>query len=450
MIFKRSRGSGAVQAPEPRETNTGADLEHVVGGIARQAAGLGKESAELNGLIDDLAAMGGKQAATFKALAEEIDGMVRANREIEQATRASSESARRARQTVEQVGHGVIAVTDNLSEVAAAANDITQIALQTRLVAFNAAVEAKRAGEAGRGFGVVAEAVKDLAAKVEQSSKQIMSTVTQLEERIKILADEIQSKDSAQKGRDGTFDAAVSEVEASVSEIAATAQKNLAACAGVLESVRGLSEQVGQTATSLQNARKRTEGFLSLSESMIELAAESGIRTEDTPLIESVVEAARQIGELFEEGVRSGRITLAELFDDQYQPIPGSNPEQYLTRFTEFTEQVLPDILEQGLSWTPKAVFFAATDMRGYLPVHNRKYSKPQGADPVWNTANCRNRRIFSGRTEMAAINNTNRFLLQTYRRDMGAGNYVVMKDLSSPIWVDGKHWGTLRLGYQF
>ena len=86
-----------------------------------------------------------------------------------------------------------------LRDVARAATDITQIALQTRLVAFNATVEAKRAGEAGAGFAVVAEAVKDLAAKVEQSSKLIMSTVTQLDARIDSLAASItDNQDAAQ------------------------------------------------------------------------------------------------------------------------------------------------------------------------------------------------------------------------------------------------------------
>jgi methyl-accepting chemotaxis protein len=89
-------------------------------------------------------------------------------------------------------------------------------------------------------------------------------------------------------------------------------------------------------------------------------------------------------------------------------------------------------------------------DRNGYLPTHNRKFSKPQGADPVWNAANCRNRRIFNDRTGLAAGRNTRRFLLQTYRRDMGGGNFVLMKDLSAPIFVRGRHWGGLRLGYRF
>ena len=44
---------------------------------------------------------------------------------------------------------------------------------------------------------------------------------------------------------------------------------------------------------------------------------------------------------------------------------------------------------------------------------------------------------------------NTKPFLLQTYRRDMGAGKFVLMKDLSAPIFVNGRHWGAFRVGFR-
>ncbi|HJV84917.1 MAG TPA: methyl-accepting chemotaxis protein [Noviherbaspirillum sp.] len=453
MILRFRRAAPPAEpAVEPTSASSSPDLERIVSDVAHQASGLGKESANLNGLIDDLALMSRQQAETFKTLAAEIDAMVHANLAIEEATKVSNESVRHARETVEQIGQGVIAVTDNLSEVADAANEITQIALQTRLVAFNASVEAKRAGEAGRGFGVVADAVRDLAAKVEQSSKLIMSTVTQLDARIKALANDIQSRgrDRKDDSENSSFHAAVSEVERGVAGIATTAKKNLEGCAGVLDSVRGLSEQVTGTATALQSARKRTEGFLSLSESLIEMTAESGIQTEDTPLIEAALGAAGKICALLEEGVRSGQLSEADLFDGKHQPIPGTNPEQFMTRFTPYCEKVLPNILEDILTWSPKVVFGVVTDSHCYIPTHNRKFSKPQGSDPVWNQANSRNRRFFTGRTESAAIKSRRKFLLQTYRRDMGGGVHAVMKDLSVPLMVNGKHWGALRIGIQF
>ena len=67
----------------------------------------------------------------------------------------------------------------------------------------------------------------------------------------------------------------------------------------------------------------------------------------------------------------------------------------------------------------------------------------------MWNTANCRNRRIFDDRVGLAAGRNTKPFLLQLYRRDMGGGKSVMMKDLSVPITVRGRHWGGFRMGYR-
>ena len=84
-----------------------------------------------------------------------------------------------------------------------------------------------------------------------------------------------------------------------------------------------------------------------------------------------------------------------------------------------------------------------------YLPTHNPEYSKPQGADPAWNASYCRNRRLFNDRAVHKVAANTKPFLLRTYRRDMGGGKFVLMKDLSSPIFVNGRHWGAFRIGFR-
>lgn len=55
-----------------------------------------------------------------------------------------------------------------------------------------------------------------------------------------------------------------------------------------------------------------------------------------------------------------------------------------------------------------------------------------------------RTKRIFNDRTGLRCGKNTEIFLLQTYKRDTGE----VMHDLSSPIYVNGKHWGGFRIGY--
>ena len=167
-------------------------------------------------------------------------------------------------------------------------------------------------------------------------------------------------------------------------------------------------------------------------------------------MIALVQDLAGRIAQQFEAAVDQRRISLEALFDTQYTPVPGSDPQQVITGFTKLTDEVLPPIQEPVLDRDPRIVFCAAVDRNGYLPTHNARFSRPQGTDPVWNAANSRNRRIFGDRVGLKAGRNTRPFLLQVYRRDMGGGAFVMMKDLSAPITVRGRHWGGLRLAYRF
>ena len=170
----------------------------------------------------------------------------------------------------------------------------------------------------------------------------------------------------------------------------------------------------------------------------------------DQPFIEICTRTADAVGRRFEQAVQSGEISMDDLFDRNYRPVDGSNPPQHLTHYLDFTDRVLPEFQEPVLEFDPRVAFCAAVDENGYLPTHNVKYSHPQRPDdPVWNAGNCRNRRIFTDRTGKAAGANTADYLVQSYLRDMGGGNFVLMKDLTVPIRVRGKQWGNLRLGYK-
>ena len=165
--------------------------------------------------------------------------------------------------------------------------------------------------------------------------------------------------------------------------------------------------------------------------------------------IGKVQAVAKNIEAMFDEALNRRDITLEELFDERYQPIAGTNPVQVMTRFTALTDRILPAVQEPLVTSNPKVVFCAAIDRNGYIPTHNLKFSNPQGNDPVWNTANCRHRRIFDDRVGLACGRNTKPFLIQLYRRDMGGGKSAMMKDISVPITVRGRHWGGFRLAYR-
>lgn len=98
----------------------------------------------------------------------------------------------------------------------------------------------------------------------------------------------------------------------------------------------------------------------------------------------------------------------------------------------------------------PRISACCAFDRKAYLPTHNRHVSQPQRPnDPQWNELNCRNRRIWNDRTALAAVGSRKPFLLQTYRRRLADNRMVMLKDISAPITVRGRHWGAFRLIYR-
>jgi methyl-accepting chemotaxis protein len=113
-------------------------------------------------------------------------------------------------------------------------------------------------------------------------------------------------------------------------------------------------------------------------------------------------------------------------------------------------DRLFPTVQEPTLQFSPKVVFCIAVDRNGYVATHNRQYNHPQRGDLIWDSANSRYRRIFNDRTGLASARNTRTFLLQTYRRDMGGGQFIIMKEAAAPITVQGRHWGGVRLAFKF
>jgi methyl-accepting chemotaxis protein len=451
----------------------------VIADIAKQAGVLGVEIADIAGHVDDVSARVTAQADVFKGLKsaalqlsdsnariataakDAVSVTETAGREMETSRAKVQESLGQIAQLVEVAAgfaKDIEGLRDALDRVGKVAHGIEAIARQTNLLALNATIEAARAGEQGRGFAVVASEVKALAGQTSKATSEIDATLKALTERTqKLLAQSGEAMKRAETVQVGTtaigtvFDTignAMSSVNGKVGGIAVAVGDIEKHCGQLTRNFERVSDDVQKSSQNLQAARDRVNKLLGVGEALIQLTAASGIETVDSPLIRIVQEAAAKIVVRFDEALAKGEVTLADLFDETYKPIAGSNPQQFMTRFVALTDRALPEIQEPILAMDPKIVFGAALDRNGFLPTHNRKFSQPQGSDPAWNTANCRNRRIFNDRVGLGAGRNTKPFLVQTYRRDMGGGKFALMKDVSAPITIQGRHWGGFRLGY--
>ena len=460
LFKKRDAASAAPQAEPgsaPASTQDGASVRSLAQTLQRDTSGLGLEAAQLRGTLEDSAAVAERQAGTLAELVSQAQQIGQAQQHIHSETHLSQAALQRARASVEHVGTEVTGVVSTLQQVSEAARQITQVALQTRLVAFNASVEAKRAGEAGLGFSVVADAVKDLSTQVESISKAIMGTVATLDQRIQSLAADLSTSDATGRHPNDRqpdqrrVHQALLGVEAAVERIVAAADTSATLSSGINAQVSRMAQEVQQTRDALGTATRRSEAVLGVSERLMELIATCGVETSDSPYIQTAQHVAGQIASALTQALSAGRITEAQLFDERYQAIVGSQPAQHAAAFNALTDALFPALQEPVLQALPQVVFCIAADRNGYISTHNRAYCHNQRpGDVVWNTAHSRWRRIFNDRTGLASARNTRPFLLQTYRRDMGGGNFVLLKEASAPIEVAGRHWGGLRLAYRF
>ena len=452
--------------------------DRLIDQLANRIGGLGVELADVAGNVREVAGRVTTQSERFGHLQKTAETMVLANHDIAGASKAvqSATSAavgeigqsRAAVETavkyiaelIEAVGrieHRLGAVSSALVDVANVSGSIEAIAKQTNLLALNATIEAARAGTAGRGFAVVASEVKALAEATRKATHQIGNTIRGLDDQVgNLIAESGEASGRAKDADEGArqiqgiiarVQDGFTKVGQEIAGVAKAATSNLSHCDMVIEELANLARGVDLSSTDLKHADDRVARLLEASEGLIAMIAESGVETSDASLIRTVVETARRIANAFETAIERGEVRLEQLMDENYREIPGTDPKQYLTNYVEFTDRVLPPIQDPIQKSDPRIVFCVAWARGGYLPTHNPNYRLPQRKDPVWNSANCRNRRLFNDRAVKKVAANTRPFLLQTYRRDMGGGNFVLMKDLSSPIFISGRHWGAFRMG---
>jgi len=420
------------------------DLTRQSDEAAREANQIADESVGIREIAHTVADSATLAAAAAARTREES---VQGSSELDQVVQGMGEMAARVREAHETM----LRLAEQIERIEANSATIHTIAKQTNLLALNAAIEAARAGEQGRGFAVVADEVRKLANAAIDAASDISGTVTRIQEQtgasvsiISTLAAESDgvAQTAHQVGRQlkAILDDAVT-TETRLQKIAADAQQTVDKTDAIASHAQAGYVRMEHFQEELTRAAAMAD---KPGEQTFRLLATTGVDTPHTRIYQAARQTAEAIGQTFTAAIARGEISLENLFSENYKPIPGTQPQKFSSPFDQLADRLLPPLQEAFLASHPAAIYAISTDRKGYVPTHNKRFCQPLTGDPAKDLAGNRTKRIFGDRTGARCGAHTEPVLIQTYKRDTGE----VMHDLSVPIYIHGRHWGGFRVGY--
>ncbi|MGY5451998.1 methyl-accepting chemotaxis protein [Agarivorans sp. MS3-6] len=246
------------------------ELNHSITDINQKSEQTTEVSKEQNQSVEMIATAVTQMAAAIREVAnnanntaEEINTVNNQTEQGQNVTKESVEHITLLSNTVQDATNVIENLSQDSDRIASVLDVIRGIAEQTNLLALNAAIEAARAGEQGRGFAVVADEVRSLASKTQQSTEDIQKMIEALQNGVTRAVDAINKGSSVAKG---TVDLAEQTLEAlnqilestsKVSEVSASTATSTEQQSHVTEDIdRNLTELADKTRMNLDNAQE--------------------------------------------------------------------------------------------------------------------------------------------------------------------------------------------------
>lgn len=153
---------------------------------------------------------------------------------------------------------------------------------------------------------------------------------------------------------------------------------------------------------------------------------------------------AQMYGRAFDEGIDNNFLSVNDVFDTNYEEIKGYNwhgKPKYHTKYDFYTDRTMVTLLDRFLEGA-EVTGALGSDINGYIPTYATKFTQPVTEDKAKDLVGNRSKTIGNYEVAKKAGVNVEPILVQPYTRDTGER----MWDVSSPIFVNGKHWGAFRM----
>ena len=388
--------------------------------------------------------------------ADAIQSSTRNNLDLAQRSLQQMETvATTMRSTNEHIAHfsttvGALHTSSmKINEIVLLINDISD---QTNLLALNAAIEAARAGEAGRGFAVVADEVRKLAEKVKKATEVIAQNTQSMIDLVADTSSKTQTIVGEVTRANGYIETSSGDLTTMVGDFRRTTEQ-LSSIAGAIDNLRESNQAIHGEVEEIRNhsldISERMKLCLGSAKTLRESTEDLQCTLADFRTGDSMFDTLHDKCTVFRDQTASILKRLGErsvnIFDQSYKEIPGSNPKRYTTVYDSQCDRELTSLYDQLLQEVPGLIYSLAVDTNGYAPAHNAVFSNAPSGDPAIDLAKCRHKRIFNDPVGLKLARNQKPSLFQTYVRDTGE----ILNDLSMPIIIDGRHWGAVRIGFK-
>ncbi len=372
--------------------------------------------------------------------------------------RTSYEELENVAQKVESINQTVTSFGDTIDElnrnsasimdIIALINDMSD---QTNLLSLNATIEAARAGEHGKGFAVVAEEVRNLAKQIKPATEDIshkinnmIATVDKTKTESNTIIDASMEVNTIITETAVNFKSMIGDFEETneqLLKIAAAIEELSLTNTEINEKVGNINILSNEVFTDMDSSGRTVQELTEITEKMQETVAQyrtgQGILDEIIPKVQSYRDHVQDILLSFsKKGIN--------VFDENYKPIPNTNPQKFTTAFSDAMIKELQQYVDKILKEIPGGIYSIPVDRKGYLAVHHSHVSKPTTGNYEVDLVQSRNMRFFfTTQCDIRRATSTAPMLFQTYMRDTGE----VLNDLSMPITVNGRHWGGFIVG---